>query len=360
MYCRIISSYELSSMKRDVQSSMSDAGKTLSSLKRDFDYQLRDLKSAIDSLIRANEDKVKDIQRNSGKSSGYSSYSSADSSIRNAKQSIDRQISKIDGMFDKISGIVSRLVSASSDADRKLESLITSYNDLQAKLSDTEKRLATADKQTSELSRARSDTDRKLKDLKGKLFDTEKRLATADKQTSELSREKERIERKARNTEQRLQEEAQSAMRRANATIAAAAVAAAANYQATSSDEDVEQRVSALKQSYESEIAQLRAVLSAKSDVSNGKTEPEAPLSPAEEYARLWNVILEDDKIEVSEVSAIAKWLDRHPSESPEFADLRSWCDMICARREVLPEDAQALYDCSFRLLKSLGAKIAD
>ncbi len=360
MYIRIFKDYELSSLCREIKTeieSLTKPSSTSSTPTRwEIDSMVRDLKSAQSGLDRAIDDKVKEVQRNAGKSGSSYGYSSADSGIRDAKSKIERGASKIAETLHKLTD------------SRPQYGSDTKVQNVMLKIKSVTEGYAELLKKCELLEKERASFDRKYRELEDKLRSKEQKLNEAERLRRECEKKNRSQEQTLRDQEKGWREQekklrAEIADAREKLATAGLFAAAAAPIASVNADARVsairracEQRIAELKESYDQEIRALRQELDTKimADASSG--------SPGErdasDYARLWNEILEDDIIEISEVQEIKDWLSEHPRVAPEFASFYTLCESILSKGEVSPDDAQALYDCSFALLKIMGAHL--
>lgn len=378
MFNKTLGEWEYSSLKRDIDrnlSFISDAMQKLDSVKREVDSQMRDYKYAQSSYERAWEEKIKNELKKASSRSGYSSYgySSCDSKIHDAQRIMERCLSKVVDSVSGISEAKRKIDSAQREVERKVDTLVNAYEGLTNKFSEAESKLKNISQKCENLSRAKTN--------------------------AELA---------ARSREQELQDEVSCAKRSA---LVAGATAAAAVAEVTSrereSDRAVqdlaaerrawEQKTVELKNYYENEISKLKNMLvtsnkgivddlsliddlaanladALKVDEGSGAADSDIgttlqaqrikALPPKDnpslivEYAALWNRIMEDAVIEMDEVKELNQWASEHVTHIPEGRGLMEWCEVIVSRGEVVPDDAQTLYDRSFMLLKALGAKL--
>lgn len=315
--------YELESIKCELVkalSSGSSSSQSASDAKRNIESAVQDLKRALSSLERNTDSRVRELQSGSSSRSSYSSY---ESGIRDGRREADRAVSKISDQLRKLPDGrgCNYGYSSGGDASRKIDTLVDA------------------------LRKANSE------------------LQAAGRQIDKLSKENAELKRKV------------GGLGSDMAKVAAGAVLATVSRQQEIQDvrRDSEHAIAKLKRDYEREIKALKkdislkarenAALAAKSaardNLDDDNWEPaETGLTIAEDYAVLWNDVLEDDVIELREVRHIQKWLTKNRLEMPEATALEQCCETIIARGVVLDADAQCLYDCSFRFLSSLGAKL--
>ena len=318
-----IRDYELESIKREIAkalSSGSSSSQSASDAKRNIESAIQDLKRALSSLERNTDSRIRELQSTSSSRSSYSSY---ESGIRDGRREADRAVSKIGDQLRNLSDGrgYGYGYSSGGDASRKLDTLINA-------LKKANSELQAASRQIDELSKENKELKRKVGGLGSDMVKVAAgaALATASRQQEiqEVRRDRER---------------AIARLKR-----------------------DYEHEIKALQQDISlkaSENAALAAKIAARDNLDEDNWEPiETGLTIAEDYAVLWNDVLEDDVIELREVRHIQKWLTKNKLEAPEAAELKQCCETIIARGEVLDTDVQRLYDCSFRLLGSLGAKL--
>lgn len=375
----VMSDWEYSSLKQNLRrtiASLSEAMRGLDSLKRDADYQIREIKYSESAIEQAWEGKLKEEVRKAGaKTTGYSSYggySSYDGKIRDSRRIIERCLDKVSDIVSNMCSVKAKIDALQRDIERKFETLSSAYESADRKLSDTSKK-----------------------------------LETASRQSDVLSKEKDAAARQARDNERRLRSEVEAANRKATIASAAAAAAAAGASTASLEVESVgrklqsqqlewERKISEMKAYYEGEIADLKDMVpsvDAKQPINSGSQldqiaiqieetlarfeaiasddeicekddavvqtlTPEQMSVLASDYAILWNGILDDDIIEMSEVERIKDWCRKFVLHLPEGSGLFQVASKIVSRGQVEPIDAQSLYDRSFMLLKALGAEL--
>lgn len=328
MRYEIMKDYEVDALKRDISKSLTSgdsSSRSGSDARRNIESAVQELQRALSSLERSTDSRIRELQQAASSSSrGSSGYSSYESGIRDARREANRAISKIEeqlrGRPDNRSCGYSY---SGGDASRKLDKLVDALK-----------------KANSEL----RSTTRNIDDLASENKGLKRKIGGLGSDVAKI-----------------------------------AADAAMAN--ATSQEEirqvqrDNELIIADLKRHYEREIrmlqkavsqktsenAALSAKIAARGGLDDDNWEPaETGLTIAEDYAILWNDILEDAIIELREVRHIQKWLIKNKLETEDAFELARCCESIIARGEVLGSDAQRLYDCSFKLLGSLGAKLRD
>ena len=318
--------YELDSIKRDLAkalSSGSSSSQSASDAKRNIESAVQDLKRALSSLERNTDSRIRELQSASSSRSSYSSYSSYESGIRDSRREADRAVSKIgDQLRDLPDGRgYSYSYSSRWDDSRKLEILVDA-------LKKANSELQAAGRQIDKLSKENDELKRKVGG-----FGSDMAKVAAGAALATATR----------------QQEIQTVRRDSEYAIAKL-------------KRDYEREIKALKQDISlkaSENAALAARIAARDKLDDDNWEPtDTGLTIAEDYAVLWNDVLDDDIIELREVRHIQKWLAKNKLLTPEAAELARRCETIIARGDVVDADAQYLYDCSFRLLSSLGAKL--
>lgn len=294
--------YEIDSLKSEIAESLSSgnsSSKTASEVKRQIDSAIQDLNRALSSLERNTDSRIQELKQSASSSRSSYSYSSYESGIRDARREVSRAVSKITDQLRNLpeGGGCSYGFSSRDEASRKLDKLVE-----------------TLKKTSSELRSAYRHIDEMTK-VNG--FSSQEEIRRAQ-------RDREKIVAKLK--------------------------------------QDYEREIRILRQELSlkaSENAALAAKIAARDKLDDDNWEPtEMGLTIVEDYAVLWNDILEDDIIELREVRHIQKWLAKNKLETPEAQALANWCEMVIARGEVLDTDAKCLYDCSFDLLNSLGAKL--
>ncbi len=133
----VLDNHSLSTATRDVERSLGDILKVcekLDSYKRDLDGRLREVGSALSSLERATDERVREVQRNAGKASGYGGYSSFDSNIRSERRKIDGLLDKINYASRGLDDLRRSVKSASGDILSRFEKLQESHRALSTEL----------------------------------------------------------------------------------------------------------------------------------------------------------------------------------------------------------------------------------
>lgn len=314
--------YEIDSIKRDISKSIS-SNDSSSDVKQHIESAIQELKRALSSLERNTDNRIRELEKNVSSSRNSYSYSSYSSGIRDDRRNIDNAITKISTQLNKLSGGRSFGYSSNYDTERKLNTLVEALKKANSELQSANRNIDTSSKENQELRR--------------KVGGIESDIAKM---------------------------------------AAAAAMASAVNREELNQAQyNAKEIIAQLKSEYEGEIRTLRESLSekvAENNILSAKIASierldadnwmpqNSNISPAESYAILWNDILNDDVIELREIRHIQKWLNNNKLDTPESIALSFCCEVIIDRGKVLPDDAQTLYDCSFRLLKSLGAKLME
>ena len=329
MKYRPMQDYELDTLKREISKSLSSrnsSSNTVSDASRRMESALQDLRRALSSLERNTDSRIRELQQKaSAASKSFSSYSSYESGIRADRSEVDRAVSKISDLLRAISGNSGYGYSSYSDGDaaRKLDTLVEALKEANSELQAGNRQIDQLDKENKELRRENGCLG----------SDVAKMTAGAALAAAAGQQEKRRVHRNAEQMIARLKQ-------------------------------DYEKEIRTLRESLSleaSENAALAAALAARNNLDDDNWEPMSPgLSIAEDYAILWNGILEDDVIDLREVRHIQKWLAKNKLEVQGAFELAQCCESIIARGEVLGSDFQHLYDYSFILLSSLGAKVAN
>ncbi len=360
MLYRMLSEFEFSSLKRGSEKDVRDVSNLFNGINlfvRNATSIIRELNSSQASLSRAVDERVRELQRNTGRSSGYSSsYSSSDSKIRESNRNIERCISQLSSAVSQIVHLCDVARRSETDFENKFSVLMDAYLNLVRQLNE-------ANKECERTRQKLKEADRQNGDLRANL--------------ENLTREKNDADRRSFAKEQKMRSEIKEANRKA-AMIGTVAVAEAVSAMQSQNEfaarkleaerRDCERQVLALKQAYEQEISTLKETIkqnSVKDSLTDSGLEDSVERESidevniyADEYAALWNKILDDNIVEISEVQEIRNWIECNSCDVPEFMELSALCDSILARKAVVPDDVQSLYDCSFRFLKALGVRV--
>lgn len=319
-----LSDFQFSCLKMDGSKDIRDLSRffeDISSFMRNATSSMREIESYRSALDRAVDEKVREVQRNAGKTNPYSSfsYSGPDYQIREAKAKLERCLSTLSREISQLAQRYDCAKSAERGLGEKFQKIMDSYKniaDAYEKLG--QKQSAGASAMTAIRSEVNASADRRVDEMR----------RAFEKQISDLKRT---YEQEIIALKEVVKKEPSSERRKPRKT-------------ASLRPEE------AVKKEPSSEDVRV-------TDSDEQMTKPIKHAS-ANEYAELWNKILDDDVVEMREVQEIKNWIENNSCPAPEFAELGAWCDSILARGEILPNDVRLLYDCSFRLLKALGAKI--
>lgn len=76
------------------------------------------------------------------------------------------------------------------------------------------------------------------------------------------------------------------------------------------------------------------------------------------EFNELWNKILDDDKIELSEALTLKEWLMKHKRRYHDYDEMIACIDSAISDGEISSDETQSIYECALKVVDTLYEEV--